>query len=180
LPFSTTFHQESSMYSMLLMEDQSDDDNSCDIYSNSTYLWAPFGVLRHVASRLIAAFGAWMHAETTRLAHPFGVVTVCSDSSYRSICRSKTYSADSLCTSTVSTDTFSDSSSSSIWSITSLEGDWDFDTQRYFVLIVGSKEEELDGTNNICVSLIKLSHHIIQIPNKNERIFSNKLISVWN
>ena len=80
------------------------------LYSNSTYLRAPFGVLRHVASRLIAAFGAWMHAET-RIAHPFGVVTVCSDSSYRSICRSKTYSADSLCTFTVSTDTFSDSSS---------------------------------------------------------------------
>jgi hypothetical protein len=81
------------------------------IYSSSTYLWAPFGVLRHVASRLIAAFGAWMYAEATCLAHPFGVVTVCSDSSYRSICRSKTYSADSLCTSTVSTDIFSDSSS---------------------------------------------------------------------
>ena len=158
---------------------ESEGDNSCDIYSNSTYLWASFGVLRHVASRLIAAFGAWMHAET-RIAHPFGVVTVCSDTSYRSICRSKTYSADSLYTSTVSIDTFSDSSSSSIWSITSLEGEWDFDTQRYYVLIVGSKEEEHDGTNNICVSLIKLSHHIIQTPNKNERIFSNKLISVWN
>jgi len=76
----------------------------------ATQLIVPFGVLRHVASRLIAAFGAWMHAET-RIAHPFGVVTVCSDSSYRSICRSKTYSADSLCTFTVSTDTFSDSSS---------------------------------------------------------------------
>ena len=62
-----------------------------------------------------------------------------------------------------------------MWSVTSLEGDWDFDTQRDFVV---SKEEEFDGTNNICVSLIKLSHHIIQIPNKNKRMFLNKLFSV--
>jgi hypothetical protein len=31
LPFSTTFHQESNMDSMLLVEDLSDDDSSCDI-----------------------------------------------------------------------------------------------------------------------------------------------------
>jgi hypothetical protein len=101
------------------------------IVHTTTQHIAPSGILRHVESRLIAALGAWIPQ--------FEVVTVYAATPPTGpFALSKTYRADSLCTSTVSTDTFSDSSSSFMWSVTSLEGDWDFDTQRDFVV---SKEE---------------------------------------
>ena len=137
----------------------------------------PSGVLRHVESRLIAALGAYIRKADSLCTSIWSSDSICSDSSYRSIGSSKTYSADSLCTSTVSTDTFSGSSLRSIWSITSLEGDLDFDTQRDFVV---SKEEQFDDSNNIFVSLIKLSHHIIHwIPiKKRANIFKQVIFSL--
>ena len=146
------------MDSMLVMEDLSDEDSS---YSNSTYSSFCFWSIEACGE---SPYSCTWSMDTSIWSSD----SICSDSSYRSICSSKTYSADSLCTSTVSTDTFSDSSSNSMWSITSLEGNWDFDIQGDFV---ASKEEEFDGTNNICVSLIKLKHHIIQI----QIVFSLKL-----
>ena len=149
---------------MLVMEDLSDDDSS---YSNSTYSSFCFWSIEACGESPYSC--TWIMDTSI-----WSSDSICSDSSYRSICSSKTYSADSLCTSTVSTDTFSDSSSSFMWSVTSLEGNWlpnwDFDIQGQGDF-VASKEEEFDGTNNICVSLIKLSHHIIQI----QIVFSLKL-----
>lgn len=141
------------MDSMLLIEDLSDDD----IYSNSNY--SSFWSIEACGESLYSY--TWS-MDTSRDSRLFTSIcssdSICSDSSYRSIWSSKTYTivtcdrfAPPL------TDTFSDSSS--------IE---DFDTQGELAV---SKEQEIDGTNNICVSLIKLSHHIIQIPNKNVRMF---------
>jgi hypothetical protein len=63
----------------------------------------PSGVLRHVESRLIAALGAYIRKADSLCTTIWSSDSICSDSSYRSIGSSKTYSADSLCTSTVST-----------------------------------------------------------------------------
>ena len=39
------------------------------------------------------------------------------------------------------------------------------------------EKEEFEVDNDLCaVSFIKLSHHITQIPNKNERMFLNILL----
>ena len=143
------------MDSMLLVEDLSDDDSSCDIYSNSTYnsFWS---IEACGESPYSCTWSINTKSRDSLCTSIWSSDSICSDSSYRSIGSSKTYSADSLCTSTVSTDTFSGSSFRSIWSITSLEGDLDFDTKRDFVV---SKEEQFDDSNNIFVSLIKLSHH---------------------
>jgi len=148
------------MDSMLLIEDLSDDD----IYSNSTD--SSFWGIEACGESPYSCTWSMDTSRDSLFTSIWSSDSICSDSSYRSIWSSKTYiivTRDRFAPPL--TDTFSDSSSSSIWSITSIE---DFDTQRDFVV---SKEEEIDGTNNICVSLIKLSHHIIQIHNKNERMF---------
>ena len=167
------------MNSMVLIEDSSDDDISCNTYSNSAYnsFWSiqacmesPYSSIwnidRPTSSRDSLCTSIWSVDTSIDSLCPSTVSNTCTSIWSVDSC------IDSLCTSTVNINMCS-----SIWSITSLEGDWD--TGRDFVFERKS-EEEFDINSNLSVSFIKLSHHITQIPHKNKRMFLNKLFSVWN
>ena len=164
---------------MVLIEDSSDDDISCNTYSNSAYnsFWSiqacmesPYSSIwnidRPTSSRDSLCTSIWSVDTSIDSLCPSTVSNTCTSIWSVDSC------IDSLCTSTVNINMCS-----SIWSITSLEGDWD--TGRDFVFERKS-EEEFDINSNLSVSFIKLSHHITQIPHKNKRMFLNKLFSVWN
>ena len=165
------------MNSMVLIEDSSDDDISCNTYSNSAYnsFWSiqacmesPYSSIwnidRPTSSRDSLCTSIWSVDTSIDSLCPSTVSNTCTSIWSVDSC------IDSLCTSTVNINMCS-----SIWSITSLEGDWD--TGRDFVFERKS-EEEFDINSNLSVSFIKLSHHITQIPHKNKRMFLNKLFSV--
>ena len=86
-------------------------------------------------------------------------IEACRESPYSPIWSLDTC-IDYICSSIWGTDACSESSCSSIWSITYFECDWEFDNESDLVFKY-KNEEEFEVNNNVCVSFIKLSHHII-------------------